>query len=63
MMLGFISYFSSLFSFSSFLAYIAGIFCGARALHNPSFAGYGRHLRYENAQRARVSQKGPQSRG
>ena len=49
-------------SSSPFLAYIAGVFCGPRALHNPAFASYGRHLGYENAHRAGVSQKGPQGR-
>ena len=45
------------FSSSPFLACIAGVFCGPRALHNPAFASYGRHLGYENAQRAGVSLK------
>ena len=41
---------------SPFLACIAGVFCGPRALHNPAFASYSRHLGYENAQRAGASQ-------
>ena len=47
------------FSSSPFLVCIAGVFCGPRALHNPVFASYGRHLGYENVQRAGVTQKGP----
>ena len=50
------------FSSSPFLACIPGVFCGPRALHNSAFASYSRHLGYENAQRAGVSQKGPQGR-
>ena len=45
------------------LAHCAALFHGTRALNNPSFASYFRHLGWENAQRAGVSQKGPQGRG
>ena len=46
-----------------YIACSSGVFCGARVLNNPSFASYGRHLGWKNAQRAEASQKGPQGRG
>ena len=44
------------------IAYSAGVFWRPRALDH-SFASYGRHLGWENAQRAGESQKRPQGRG
>ena len=46
--------------FTMMLGFIDRRILWPRALHNPAFPSYGCRLGYENAQRAGVSQKGPQ---
>ena len=44
------------------LACIAGVFCGARALHNPSFASFGRHLGWETCRGLERVKRDPKDR-